>query len=188
MRNLPLTAGRVLAAALLTVTVAACGSSTSNDSGAADRPTATTTTTVATTEATVWLVDGNGHLVAVTRQVEGPATARNAIDALVQGPTADEAAKGLTTAIPKGTKVLGLDVDGTTATVDLSSAFTTGGGSASIRARAAQVVFSVLDQFATVEGVSFQVEGQPVQTLGGEGLVVDRPLTRADFADLAPAQ
>jgi hypothetical protein len=73
-----------------------------------------------------------------------------------------------------------------TAAVDLSKAFGSGGGSLSMTARVAQVVFT-LTQFASVQRVSFHIDGEPVEALGGEGLILVEPQTRADFEDLSPA-
>jgi hypothetical protein len=50
----------------------------------------------------------------------------------------------------------------------------------------AQVVYT-LTQFPTVERVQFRVEGQDVTVFGSEGLVIERPQTRADYEDQLPA-
>jgi hypothetical protein len=52
--------------------------------------------------------------------------------------------------------------------------------------RVAQVVFT-LTQFPTVDAVSFELDGEPVTALGGEGLLLEEPQTRADWEDLTPA-
>jgi germination protein M len=116
---------------------------------------------------------------------ETPAVGAEAVRALLEGPTAEEEAAGLTTAIPAGTRLLGLDVAGGVATVDLSEEFGSGGGSLSIQGRVAQVAHT-LTQFPTVSAVAFRLEGEPVEALGGEGLVLSEPVDRADFEDLAP--
>jgi len=72
------------------------------------------------------------------------------------------------------------------ATVDLTSEYEAGGGSASMNMRIAQVVYT-LTQFPTVDGVLFELDGRPVDVLGGEGVVVDHPVTRKDYRDLLPA-
>ena len=60
------------------------------------------------------------------------------------------------------------------------------GGSASMNMRIAQVVYT-RTQFPTVKGVLFELDGQRVDVLGGEGVVVDEPVTRKDYRDLLPA-
>lgn len=104
----------------------------------------------------------------------------------MRGPDAQERAGGLATAIPAGTEVNGVWVANGVATVDLSRAFESGGGSASTTLRVAQVVHT-LTQFPTVERVAFRLDGEPVDAIGGEGVVVSPPVDRGDFEDQAPA-
>jgi hypothetical protein len=52
--------------------------------------------------------------------------------------------------------------------------------------RIAQIVYT-LTQFPTVTGVLFQLDGHQVDVLGGEGVVVDHPVTRKDYRLLLPA-
>ncbi|HEX5166694.1 MAG TPA: Gmad2 immunoglobulin-like domain-containing protein [Thermomicrobiales bacterium] len=115
-----------------------------------------------------------------TQQVAAAAMAQ-----LLAGPTAEDAAAGMTTAIPEGTEYIGTTIAEGVATVDLSSEFESGGGSLSMSARLAQVVYT-LTQFPTVDFVTFTLDGEPVTTFGGEGIVLDRPVSRKDFEDLTP--
>jgi hypothetical protein len=108
-----------------------------------------------------------------------------AIRALLRGPTAAERRSGLTSAVPDGTRLLGLTIRGGIATIDLSRRFESGGGSLSMRARVAQVVFT-LTRFATVRRVAFRLDGRAVTSIGGEGVIVSPPVERADFEDLSP--
>lgn len=112
-----------------------------------------------------------------------PATA--AMKALLAGPAATEQDAGLGTAIPAGTRLLGLSIAEGTARVDLSSEFAAGGGSLSMTARVAQVVYT-LTRFPTVRAVEVLVDGEPVEALGGEGIVLDGAQRRADWRDLEP--
>jgi len=111
--------------------------------------------------------------------------AADAMRALLVGPTDEEKSAGLFSAIPAGTRLLGLSIRRGTATVDLSGRFESGGGTASVLMRLAQVVYT-LTQFPTVDGVSFMIEGKPVRVFSGEGVVLDHPQTRDDFADQLP--
>ena len=79
-----------------------------------------------------------------------------------------------------------MTIDHGTATVDLSAAFAGGGGSSSMQGRVAQVVYT-LTQFSTVTAVNFEVDGQPITALGGEGVVLEQPQTRADWESFTPA-
>jgi germination protein M len=92
----------------------------------------------------------------------------------------------LFTTIPDGTRLLGISIDGGIATVDLSREFESGGGSASVFGRLAQVVYT-LTQFPTVEAVTFKLDGEAVTVFSGEGVVLDHPVGRADYTDQLPA-
>ena len=72
------------------------------------------------------------------------------------------------------------------AEVDLSAAFASGGGSLSMLTRVAQAVYT-LTAFPTVHAVRFLIEGERVDAIGGEGVIVDPPPTRADLPGQAPA-
>ncbi|TVR77459.1 MAG: hypothetical protein EA415_00155, partial [Sphaerobacteraceae bacterium] len=90
------------------------------------------------------------------------------------------------TEIPEGTELLDIGLEDGTLIVDLSSEFTEGGGSASILMRLAQVVHTGT-QFDSVDDVQILIEGEFVETIGGEGVMVGDPLEREDFEDQAPA-
>jgi spore germination protein GerM len=131
---------------------------------------------------------GSAGLVPVLREVPKTAqVATAAMDALLDGPAADEAAeRTITSAVPAGTRLLGISIKNGLATVDLSTEFDSGGGSASMHDRLAQVVYT-LTQFSTVKSVLFQVEGQTVTVFGSEGIALDGPVGRADYKDQLPA-
>ncbi len=108
-----------------------------------------------------------------------------AMEELLAGPTAEDEAVGMTTAIPEGTQYIGTTIDQGVATIDLSSEYESGGGSLSMSARLAQVVYT-LTQFPTVNFVNFTLDGEPVEVFGGEGIVLERPVGRKDFEELTP--
>ena len=126
-------------------------------------------------------------LVPVLREVpETTGVARAAMVALLEGPTANEAGGSISTAIPDGTtRARRLDPEHV-ATVDLSTEFDSGGGTASMQYRLAQVVYT-LTQFSTIRSVIFQIEGETVTVFGGEGINLDRPAKRVDYGDQLPA-
>jgi hypothetical protein len=135
-----------------------------------------------------WLggLPGSAGLVAVLREVpatKGVATA--AVNALLKGPTDAEGNRNISTAVPDGSQLLGLSIDGGVATVDLSSEFESGGGSSSVTTRLGQLVYT-LTQFPTVKSVVIQIEGVTKTVFSSEGVVLDKPATRADYVDLLP--
>jgi hypothetical protein len=129
----------------------------------------------------------DGALVPVHRSIDATrAVGRAAISELLEGPTGSEADFGVTTSVPDGTILLGLDIADGLATVDLSREFESGGGSASMFGRLAQVVYT-LTQFPTVERVAFRLDGQPVTVFSGEGIVLDGPSVRTDYESFLPS-
>jgi hypothetical protein len=130
-----------------------------------------------TVDVKVYLLRGE-RLVIAHRDVPGPEVLRGALTELLAGPTVTEETSGLGTAVPAGTQLLDLALADGQATVDLDSTFGSGGGSASMLARVGQVVFTAT-QFSNVDRVLFLMDGEPVEALGGEGLVLTEPQTRA---------
>ena len=142
------------------------------------------TTEAAAAEVRVYFVRDE-KVAAAGRTVTAPAVASSAVEALLEGPDNFETGIGMTSQIPPGTELLGLDIDGGVATVDLSAEFSSGGGSLSMGLRVAEVLF-MLTQFDTVDAVSILLEGEvPTEGIGGEG-VPATDLNRRDAADLTP--
>jgi germination protein M len=133
----------------------------------------------------VWFADTEGLFVTYRTQERTPRVGTAALEALLEGPDSFERDYGLSSAVPDGTQLLGLTIADGIARVDLTSEFESGGGSASMQMRLAQVVYTIT-QFPTVKGVVFSLDGEPIEVLGGEGIIIDHPLTRRDYADLLP--
>ncbi|MDA3937584.1 MAG: GerMN domain-containing protein [Actinomycetota bacterium] len=106
---------------------------------------------------------------------------------LLSGLTDNEAAvwPALSSQIPEGTELLGLTIDGGVASVDLSEEFDDGGGSFSVTARVAQVVYT-LCQFSSVDSVEFYMEGELIEIFTGEGLLLEGPQTPEEYYELLP--
>jgi hypothetical protein len=127
------------------------------------------------------------HVALVRRTVpHSVATTAASLGQLLVGPAPAESSLGMSTAVPAGTALLGASITDGIATIDLSSEFGSGGGSMSMRLRLAQVVYTVT-QFPSVDAVALEIEGSPVTVFGSEGIVIEHPLTRADFESETPA-
>jgi len=106
---------------------------------------------------------------------------------LLAGPNTDETqmVPAIGTAIPDDTVLQGVEVADGVATVDLSEAFESGGGSFAMFARLAQIVYTAT-RFDGVDSVEFELAGAPVTVFSSEGIVLDGPQTRDDYIDLLP--
>jgi spore germination protein GerM len=100
-----------------------------------------------------------------------------AVQHLIEGPSSSEGQRGLSSAVPATTKLLGLTLDGNQVTVNLSKDFETGGGMANIQGRLEQL-FYTLTQPTDVDSVSLQLEGESVIVFSGEGIIIENPWTR----------
>jgi germination protein M len=150
------------------------------------QPAPNTTASVGTTTVRVYF-SREEKMAAATRVIpQTQQVGAAAMKALLEGPTAAETEAGMVTCIPAGTTFLGLSIKNAVATVDLSAEYGSGGGSLSMFTRLAQVVFT-LTQFPTVDGVRFKLDGELIDMLGGEGIIVDEPVNRADYEDMSPA-
>ena len=112
----------------------------------------------------------------------------DALDALLAGPDELETEIGMTTQIPEGTTASFEITDDNIAVIDLSSEFNATSGTLGETLAIAQIVFTVTqfdgtDTVATVDGVSFRIDGVDVDAIGSHGFDVSEPLTRDDFND-----
>ncbi|NDJ16074.1 GerMN domain-containing protein [Myxacorys almedinensis] len=129
-----------------------------------------------------WLEDRGAEIqltaapVKVQENVKPEVALTTAINAVLGSPPD----KNMASAIPPGTQLRSLQVQPDGVRVDLSKSFTTGGGSLSMSTRLAQVLYTATSLDPKTP-VFLSVEGKTLKTLGGEGLIVDQPLTRTSF-------
>ena len=133
----------------------------------------------------VWFVrDGR---LSETLRTHAPTrrVATAAVGALLAGPTGAERDGGLSTQIPRGTRLLGVSIENGVASVDFTSDYGAGAGSRSLQLRLAQVVYT-LTQFPTVRAVRFELNGAPVNVFSSSGIVLGHPVGRSDYESLGP--
>ena len=173
-------------ATMLALGVAGCGVGESD--GPTSSPTSSPTaepTSGETITVLAFFLHGEKLASAERRVPATQAVARAAMDALCGGVNDFERAAGLTSSVPVDTTVRGIALDEGTATVDLSREFASGGGTLSMTSRVAQVVYT-LTQFRTITAVEFELEGEPLDVLGGEGLLLETPQRRSHWESFEP--
>lgn len=104
-----------------------------------------------------------------------------AFETLLAGPTEGTNS----TTIPPGTKLLAVKTANNEVHVNLSEEFTTGGGTASMIGRLGQVIYTATSVNPDAK-VYIEVEGEQLELLGGEGLILEQPMTRESFQQNYP--
>lgn len=175
----------VLALVLLALGLAACSGNTSaltSTPTTLPRTTTTspksTTTTTSVPQLTFSLFFLRGATLGVSQRTVravGDPHYQSMVN-LLQGPNPSEAAAGLTTDIPAGTVIRGLEVRGGKATVNLSPDFVANASQSILAARVAQVVYT-LTAYGNVSTVVIEVGGTQIVNFGGINLAdpVGRP-------------
>jgi germination protein M len=136
----------------------------------------------------IYWVEAGENSLGVERMVPyTKTTAKNAMEQLLAGLNEKEKTTwpALSSAIPENTKLLGVTIEDGIAKVDFSKEFESGGGTFSVTARLAQVVYT-LCEFPTIDAVEFYIEGEKVDVFSSEGLIIDGPQYPEDYYDLLP--
>lgn len=137
--------------------------------------------------ASLWFVriDDDGVIVRVESRRAVPDTGSpltDALNALLEGPSAGELDKDLISAIPAGTRLLSpVRISGSTATLNFNEAFQFNHmGLEGYAAQVKQIVWTAT-AFPTVTDVQFLIEGERRDYLGAEGFYIGKPLSRNSF-------
>lgn len=86
----------------------------------------------------------------------------------------------LISTVPPRTELLGVKVEGDDVFINFSQEFTEGGGTSAILGRISQVFYTTTSHNDQAR-VWISVEGEALAQLGGEGLLIDQPLTLESF-------
>lgn len=128
-----------------------------------------------------WLRSTDKNVTLVPQPVKvASIRANQPLEAAFQSLLAGAPAGTDSTTIPKGTKLLGLKSENDEVHVNLSEDFTSGGGSTSMMGRVGQVVYTATSLNPKAK-VYIDVNGKPLDVLGGEGVELQQPLTRESF-------
>lgn len=105
----------------------------------------------------------------------------DALNALLRGPGPEELANNLITLLPPGTKLLSVQVRGSTAIINFSEEFMYNRyGVEGYAGQLKQVVYTATS-FPNVKDVQILIEGQRYEYLGGEGVYIGKPISRSSL-------
>ena len=105
----------------------------------------------------------------------------DSLNALLEGPTKEEAKHGIRSFIPADTRLLSASIKEETALINLSEDFQFNRyGVEGYNIQLQQIVFTVCS-FPTVKSVQFLIEGQKRDFIGSEGVWIGSPLTVNSF-------
>ena len=129
-------------------------------------------------------VSSNGKILRkqVSRQVSKDSPLKDAINALLAGPTASEAADGCQSFISSGTKLKGISISNGVAILNFSEEFEFNQiGIEGMRCQIQQIVYTAT-AFSTVKSVQFLIEGEKRHFVNSESsYYIGSPLNRNSF-------
>lgn len=130
----------------------------------------------------VYWLDNNLQLVATPVSIQKANNKETSLENLFKVLLAGKPEGNNGTTIPDGTKILSLKVAKDGIHLNLSPEFLSGGGSDSMTGRLGQIIYTATSLNPDAE-VWIDVNGQPLEELGGEGILVEQPMTRKLFQE-----
>lgn len=124
----------------------------------------------------------DGGLVHVTRDLPVPISLEKTLESLLGGTSEPEERADLRTSIPPGTRLLGIDIDGGTASLNLSSDFASVGGEEEILA-VAQIVLTIASSESASQ-VEFELDGVPTDVPVSGGALSNQPVGADEYIEL----
>lgn len=103
-----------------------------------------------------------------------------AVKALINGPSDKEKKLGVYSEIPAGTRLISLTESPSRVVINLTSAFEKGGGTDSLYKRLFQLIKTV--KINSNLPLYLQLDGKQVEVIGGEGIMINQPLSE-EFAN-----
>jgi hypothetical protein len=102
--------------------------------------------------------------------------------------TAPVEGKRVHSAIPPGTTLNAVTVDGPVATVDVTSTFEAQPSERSLALRVAQVVYTLTQEGLGIVSVQFVIDGEQTSVTGALGQPLFRPVFRNDYRQFQPLE
>jgi len=103
-----------------------------------------------------------------------------AIKELLKGPDFKEKNQGYSSEIPKGTRLLSIKDEGSLIIIDISDDFQYGGGTESQYTRLNQLIKTVVNLHLN-KPVYLYLNGQKAEAIGGEGIIINQPLSESSL-------
>lgn len=126
--------------------------------------------------------DGTQRMIAAFRKISSANQLNASLEALLAGPTNAETEHDIITNIPENTKLESIKVEEDTVFLDFSSEFEVNSfGRDSVVLQLKQIVFTVTE-YSDIKKVQFLINGEKRTYLGGDGVVIGKPLSRDDFS------
>ncbi|MCG8571316.1 MAG: GerMN domain-containing protein [Spirochaetes bacterium] len=129
-------------------------------------------------------LDQNDHiqLVESYRSVSKEIPLTESIQQLLQGPNSNEENHQFLTNIPNGTQLLSISIKNKIAYLNFSHDFEKNHyGKESTINQLKQIVYTATE-YNNINAVQFLIDGKIKTYLGGEGVFIDKPLSRKDFS------
>ncbi|MFC1495996.1 GerMN domain-containing protein [Candidatus Margulisiibacteriota bacterium] len=121
-------------------------------------------------------------LKSVKRKLNDNSPLLTIANSITTGPNRDEQVKGFYSEIPADTAILSVTRIKNIALVDFNQKLEGyGGGASRIQALIGQIVYS-FTELPGIDKVKITVNGEEEVVLGGEGFVIDKPLSRKDLS------
>lgn len=126
--------------------------------------------------------DGTQKMLTAFRKISSAKSLESALTALLAGPTNAEESHDIVTNIPENTKLKSIKIDNDIAFLDFSAEFEFNSfGRDSTLLQLKQVVFTATE-YSNIKKVQFLIDGEIHTYLGGDGIVIGKPLSRNDFS------
>lgn len=113
-------------------------------------------------------------------EVDGTSRLKFALKSLINGPSSKEKKLGVYTEVPAGTRLISLTETPSKVVINLSGDFELGGGTDGLYKRLFQLIKTTKRNSNLP--IYLQLNGKQVDVIGGEGIMINQPLTE-DFAN-----